>query len=69
MFRVVRPLYPTAGVPSRIKNTKYTLRANSTKYYAPTIHYWQEQQKGTASLSPIQEWMSLYTETHWQEKN
>ena len=35
MFRVVRPLYPTADIPSNIKNIKCTRRADSTKMLCP----------------------------------
>ena len=31
MFRVVHPLYPTADIPTIVKNTKCTPRADSTK--------------------------------------
>ena len=35
MFRVVHPLYPTADIPSRIKNTKCSRRTDSTKMLCP----------------------------------
>ena len=35
MCRVVHPLYPTADIPSIIKNTKSTRRADSTKMLCP----------------------------------
>ena len=35
MFRVVHPLYPTADIPSRIKNTECTRRTDSTKMLCP----------------------------------
>ena len=31
MFRLVHPIYPTADIPSRIKNSKCICRADSTK--------------------------------------
>ena len=46
MSRVVRPLYPTADIPSIIKNTKYTCHADSTKMLCPQYSLLTRTAKG-----------------------